>query len=258
MKSIFKVFILIIIQVFVSFSAYGQEKFHDYFTSPEDRKQHRSFYSDYAKEVLCIEPEHVISGAYYDRINITKAHDFSEIGVNVISYLSSSNYDYQRTALVSPMIVEGVVIKKDDDKNRESKSYYSYLVKINEVLFDDLGFCLDTVKVRLGFGDRGDIHYLSGDKVILFLEPLILNINSLLTLLKEEFNEEELNDFLKKRLSVSFSEINEHATIIKGLEITDEFVFNQRKNIGSKTDILKQIRSIVEINNRDDFYKIHR
>lgn len=255
MKKILKILFLIIMQAFVGSLIHAQERGSDYLSGPEEVRQHIDFYVNYAKEVLGVRNEDKISFAHRDRINLTKAKDFKKIGVDILSVMGISIFDnYQKAALLSPMIVEGVVVKNGADKN------YGYLVKINEVLFDDLGFCLDTVKVKFRFGDVVNNHHLPGDKVVLFLSPLSLRVMSMVRLLRDDskYDEEKISNYVRQIFNVPFSEINEFAKIIKDLEIIDGFIFDEGKNIGLKTDVLKQIRSMLEINNKEDFYKIHK
>ena len=256
MKNIIKIFVLflIIAQVFVCSVAHTQEKFHEYFTGPEDRKEHRIFYGNYAKEILGIASEDIISNAYFDRINITKESEFREIGIEVTQIMHADfNCNYCKRALLSPLIVEGVVFKRDYCS--EAKLDLEYHVAVTETHFDELGFCLDTLKIKTYSSYVDSPRYFSGEKVILYLEPLSFGTKKFLSLMK---NEDEINNFFRKTYNISFSEINQYALCSKKFKIIDGYVFDDRKNIGPRSDFINQLKSLLEINNKEDFYKIHK
>jgi len=224
MKNIIKIFVLlaIIAQIFVCSVAHTQEKFHEYFTGPEDVKEHVDFYVNYAKKNLGITSENIISFAYADKINITKENEFREIGVEVAEIMHVGYNDYRKRALLSPLIVEGVVFKRD--YCREAKVDLEYHIAVTETHFDELGFCLDTIKIKTYSAYVGSPRFSNGEKVILYLEPLSIGTKKILSLMK---NEDELNNFFRKTYNISFSEINQYALTIKKFKIIDGFVFDE-------------------------------
>jgi len=227
---IIKIFVLfaIVVQVFFCRVAHTQEKFHDYFTGREDVKRHVDFYVNYAKKNLGVTSENIISFAYDDKINITKESEFREIGVEITEIMHVGYDDYRKRALLSPLIVEGVVFKRD--YCTEAMVDLEYHVTVTETFFDELGFCLDTVKLKAYSGYVESPRYSNGEKVILYLYPLTLRTKGVEKIME---NEDELHDFFRKTYNISFSEINQYSLCSKKFKIIDGYVFDDRKNIGS-------------------------
>ena len=164
-----------------------------------------------------------------------------------------ADINFSKWALLSPLIVEGVIFKRD--YCREAKVDLEYHVAVTETHFDELGFCLDTIKIKTYSGYVGSPRFSNGEKVILYLEPLSIGTKKILSLMK---NEDELNNFFRKTYNISFSEINQYALTIKKFKIIDGFVFDEINIFGSRSDFINQLKSLLEINNKEDFYKIHK
>lgn len=139
--------------------------------------------------------------------------------------------DYRKRALLSPLIVEGVVLKKVYHRNPEAAVHTEYFVKIDETHNDELGLCLDTVKLLTysGFTHDGSyvttahsISYFIGEKVILYLYPLSLKAKGIVKIMN---NEDEINSYFQKTYNIPFSEINKYALVSKKFNIRNGICF---------------------------------
>ncbi len=222
------------------------------------RGELRDNYVKYGVEVLGMKDTSVLHNLFYRRLNLKRLEELKEVtNQNILfSRYNQMKNNHVTASITRPQVIIGTVEEETRDTREGAYFRLQWKVKVEEIIADDG----DEIYVKNGedvFIKASGLPILcpyiprlsEGEDVLLFLSPIRKSANRRFISLNEEilskFNIDNVKD-IKNTYTIAYV-----FSIKNGILFTKEHM----SRFGKLRKIKKQIKQIIKINNRHQFYQ---
>lgn len=221
--------------------------------SISNKSKLRENYIKYSQEILDIKDDWMSYTLFKRNFNLKKLDEINDVirtvipNYDVFRLYSSGAVNYLTASISTPQIIIGTVEKQNIDTSEISYSRLEWRVNVKEIIADDgekivvqNGDDLFVKGVGMAISCANLPRLFEGQEVLLWLKPL-----------KEASNRRFISSDAER---LNRTDLDKVFTIIHALNIENRTVFSGRQKIGGLREIKKQIKQLIKINNRNQFY----
>lgn len=245
MKKVLQLFLCSFVILF-STESFSQASKEQNKLTEKQLSKHKTEYAEKVKSLgMAVKPDHF----YKYKIDLNKISEFKALGLDVVALGNKAGeFSYKEYTLVSNYIVQGVVVERTYNQDKEDFFHTTYKIKVESVLKGNI--TAEYIYIKTESGMIGEDSYVqsSTEPSIYLGEKVLLMLNRVDVAAVQAAKE---NGYFDKTLNATTNDF----TINGKFTLKKETFFDSHKHyIGSKDEVFATIGQIQNINDENTFH----